>query len=434
MASLMLIIVLAIVIQCVDGKHRIVQVSELSSDVDLFGNGEDYISPSCCFYGNCSCNSLDHAPAHLTNNVLINITTDLMLSSLIEVSNLVNVSIIGHNNPTVNCRKFGGINLTFCHNCIIQGIIWDGCGAKTVYAKTKAVLKISYSSNITIQNCSFQHSIGQAVILSEVSGDVNINHCQFVYNSYYRDHGAAVHYSSNNVTNQPESLLTITNCSFSYNKGFKSLVYLKNKISRNIIIHFSKFCHNQGVTSVYAINQRLSFKGELLFQNNTANRSAGMYIIDHSSISFDKDSNIAFIQNYGYKGVAVFLANHSTFLFDRNSKANFKYNKATNGIIYSEDYSKVIFTGNCEMIFYNNLATQHGAAISSFDNSQIEFSGKSKVTFNSNIVAHSRRLPPTAGGIIYSGIYSNVMFKGNSSMVFIHNNILMCVAICIQYS
>ena len=204
-------------------------------------------------------------------------------------------------------------------------------------------------------------------------------------------------------------------------------MYLNNKISRNTIIHFSNFCHNQGVTSVYAINRRLSFKGELLFQNNTANSSAGMYIIDHSSISFDEDSNVAFIQNYGHKGVAVFLRNHSTVLFDRNSKTNVKSNKATNGIIYSEDYSKVTFTGNCEVIFYNNLATQYGAVISSFDSSQIEFSGKSKVTFNSNIVVHSRRLPPTAGGVIYSGIYSNVLFKGIYSMVFSHNNILMCV-------
>ena len=55
----------------------------------------------CCVYGNCSCNSLDHALANLASNVVINITTDAMFTTLINTSNLENVSIIGHNNPTV---------------------------------------------------------------------------------------------------------------------------------------------------------------------------------------------------------------------------------------------------------------------------------------------------------------------------------------------
>ena len=80
----------------------------------------------CCVHGNCSCNSLGHALANLTNtnNVLINITTDVILSSLINTSNLENVSIIGHNNPTVNCKNAGGLHFNFCHNCIIQDITW----------------------------------------------------------------------------------------------------------------------------------------------------------------------------------------------------------------------------------------------------------------------------------------------------------------------
>ena len=65
---------------------------------------------------------------NLTSNVLLNITTDVALISVIHASDLVNVSIIGHNNPTVNCRGVGGIHFTFCHNCIIQGITWDKCG------------------------------------------------------------------------------------------------------------------------------------------------------------------------------------------------------------------------------------------------------------------------------------------------------------------
>ena len=123
-------ILLLVVAYYVDGNQRIIHVSELVSDnKDSVTSDEGDNSLICCVYGNCSCSSLDHALANLTSNVLINITTDVTLSSLVRVSDLENVSIIGHNNPTVNCRSVGGIHFTFCNNCIIQGITWDGCGS-----------------------------------------------------------------------------------------------------------------------------------------------------------------------------------------------------------------------------------------------------------------------------------------------------------------
>ena len=75
-------------------------VSEpISDDEDLSTSGDGDRNLMCCVYGNCSCNSLDHALANLASNVLINITTDVMFTTLINASNLENVSIIGHSNP-----------------------------------------------------------------------------------------------------------------------------------------------------------------------------------------------------------------------------------------------------------------------------------------------------------------------------------------------
>ena len=73
-----------------DDNQRIVHVSELiSDDGSTFpSSGEDLI---CCIDGNCSCNSLDLALAHLANDVVINITINATLSSLIKVSNLENM-------------------------------------------------------------------------------------------------------------------------------------------------------------------------------------------------------------------------------------------------------------------------------------------------------------------------------------------------------
>ena len=264
------IILFAVLGECTEGNRRIVHVGELSSDDDFFTNGEDDNSHVCCVYGNCTCNSLDHALANLTSNVVINITTDMMLSSLIKLSDLQNVSITGHNNPTVNCKYVGGIHLTFCYNCVIQGITWDGCGAETTDNLTEPwpAIKLKCSSNIAIQNCCFQHSIGQALILSEVSGDININNCSFVNNSHHRGHGAAIHYS--NIYNAMKSfcdqfVFILNHCNFTNNRHVTSLVYVENRLFKyhKIIFNNSKFSSNQGislyVTGFWKTDQDVTF-------------------------------------------------------------------------------------------------------------------------------------------------------------------------------
>ena len=353
-----LVITLAILVNYVDGnqlKQRIIHVSKLTSGD---GNG------TCCVYGNCSCISLDHALANLTSNVLINITTDMTLSSLVRVSDIENVSIIGHNNPTVNCTVFGGIHLSFCYNCIFQGIAWDGCGNKRIDYHTAGV-KLNNSSYITISNCSFQRSKGQAVLLSEVSGDVNINHCNFLYNNHYGGHGAAIHYSSSN-TELP--VFTISDCNFAYNYA-RSLVYFENTISAkhyNITFCSAKFCHNHG-TSVYSINQNICLIEKNIFHNNTAENIGGIYISDHSTVIFGENSNATFITSFvNFGGGMVFLKNHSSIIFDQNSLTTFNDNKATNGgAVYSEGSSNITFKATSKVIFNNNFAKQYGGAICS---------------------------------------------------------------------
>ena len=249
------IMILAVVFQHVDGYHRFVQVSGLISDIDdedFFTNGKYNNNHICCVYGNCTCNSLDYALTNLISNVLINITTDVTLSSLIERTDLQNVTVIGHKNPTVN-YKTEGIHFTLCHNCIIQGITWDRCGNEITYKFTEPGIKLSYCSKVTIRNCCFQHSIGQVLVLSEMSGDVNINNCSFVNNSHYRGHGAAIHYScmyNENISPYYQFIFTVNICNFTNNKHIKSLVYIDNRLLKyhKIIINNCIFSNNQGTS------------------------------------------------------------------------------------------------------------------------------------------------------------------------------------------
>ena len=406
-------VLVSLVVQLINGSQRIVYVSEpISDDKDLSTSGDGDSNLMRCVYGNCSCNSFDHALANLTSNVLINITTDVMFTTLFNASNLENVSIIGHNNPTVYCKRAGGIHFNFCHNCIIQDITWDGCGRET-----EPGIKLRDSSNIVIEKCSFQYSKGPAIVLSGVSGNVNISHCNLIHNIHYRGHGAAIHYSSSSVTNDLQLALAIGNCNFTNNKNAKSLVYIESlmSISNNniyITIQNANFCHNKGA-SIYVVNQNLYLFEKVLFQNNTAENSAGIYMKDHSTVIFGKNSDAAFIQNSAeYNGGAVFLTDHSSIIFDQNSIATFTDNNANSGTIYSEVNCNVTFQATCEVTFTNNIVKRRGSAIYSLLG-HITFTGNSKVKSINNEV----RGGYYDGGAIYS-IHSHISFEGNSITLF----------------
>ena len=424
LSSIAIAVVLPSLVQYVGGNQRTLHVSELiSDDEDLVtssgdGSGVDSIL-LCCKYENGYYLLFDDALGDLTSNVLLNVTTDVMLSSYIAILNLENVSIVGHNNPTVNCTGVGGIHFISCHSCTIQGITWDGCGTNV-----EPGLKLSDSSNITIQDCSFQHSIGQAVVLSNISGYVNINHCKFVNNNHYRGHGAAISYSSSNITDYPPLLFTICNCNFTHNKGAKSYVYIKNGRSRHINLCDSKFYHNKGA-SIYAVNYNLYLNGKNLFQNNTAEDGAGIYISAHSTVIFGRNSDVAFIENSAHhSGGAIYISIFGNIVFTDNSFAVFSNNNAEldGGAMYNNYLSIISFEGNSNTQFTNNNVERYGGAIRSFsssiyfkDNSNTEFTNNNAEQIGGAILTENRYY---FRNYIFHGIY----FKDNSTAKFINNN------------
>ena len=425
-----LAVVLALVVDNVDAnQQRIVYVNEPFIDngdtVTNSGDGSsgDVTSPLCCVYGNCSCYSFDDALDSLTSNVLLNITIDVMLSSLINASNLKNISIIGHNNPIVNCKGVGGIHFTFCNNCIIRGIIWDGCGAGSS-DNTAQALKLKYSSNITILNCSFQHSKGQAVVLSDCTGDVNINHCRFVNNSHYRGHGAAISYSSNNIIIYPiPFLFQICNCNFTYNEGSESLVHIENNMTEinSITLCNSIFYHNQGV-SIYVVNQELYLNGNNSLENNMANSGAGIYS-NHSTVIFGRNSYATFIQNSAHNSGGAIYSNNGNIYFKDNSTTMFINNIAyKGGAIHSSYGSTISFEDNSTTLFSNNNAGYSGGAILIgvarvwvvHKYSGLSFKDNSTTVFNNNSAINE-------GGAVYQGD-GNIYFEDNSFTMFSNNN------------
>ena len=196
-------------------------------------------SVHCCVSENCSCHSFINLLDNFTSDGTIYITLNMVLPSVVQLMHLKNIAIIGYNNPTVQFGYSGGLQFVHCYNLTIEGIKWNGCGAKSNASTTPGIgLYVHNSSNIIFQNCTFQNSFGQSVVLSEVLGNVNINNCKFTHNNYYNNHGTAIHYSSNNNAK-------LVFCKFTHNNYYNNhgtaihyssnnnakLVFIKHKLS-----------------------------------------------------------------------------------------------------------------------------------------------------------------------------------------------------------
>ena len=136
-------------------------------------------STECCVNGMCACSSLYTALWNITNNTIINITSErvaLLNNATMGSNKLTNITITG-NNVIVMCNNSGSVYCESCDHVSIEGITWDSCGDPDIAGVT-----FNVTSNISLVNCTFQHSQSQAVSLLEVLDNVLIQSCKFLLN------------------------------------------------------------------------------------------------------------------------------------------------------------------------------------------------------------------------------------------------------------
>ena len=401
LSRILVIVLLLILIQDVTGV-----------EVESSGEGSTTGSGQSTFSNDSNC-SFHHELANLTSNGLITIMTDVMLLSIVPLVGLENILIIGHDNPTVNCDNTGGIHFDNCHNCTTTGITWEKCGTKN---DNMPVMKLYNSSNIIIQNCSFQHSITQAIALSEMLGNVTISGCKFVSNNHSEGNGTAIHYSSK-PKHHSKFLLSISNCNFSHNGASinTSIVYISpssNKSMEQVYLTNSVFLNNQG-TPVYVSHQNVVTSGIIVFDGNEVNNGGGIFITNQSSVVFE-NSEIKFINNKAlHDGGALYVQN-SDVIFKNNSIVIINSNQARyGGGLYIVDNCDITFDENSTVTIYNNQAYDDGGALGIENNCDVTFEGNSIVTIYNN--------QATFGGGLVILENSNITFEGNST-VTINNN------------
>ena len=399
----------------VDGSERTLYVSELN--ISYCDKSIITVSPnntSFCHENESCYASFDHALANVKNDDVINITTDSTLSFHNILTGLENVSIIGYNNPTVYCYNtsviIGALQFNSCTNCTIRGITWSGCGG-IIDDINYPVLQFYNSSNVTIENCIFQHSKGQVIALSEI-GDFAINHCKFLQNRYLGSHGGSII----DIADQGNSQInfTIRNCNFTDNKGATSTINIgQSNVESlgNISFHNSAFSKNEGPV-IYLNHQDLYLYGEFLFKENTAENGAGMFVTNNSHVYFDKDSSVEFSQNIARKnGGAIYLSNNSTILLGRTS--NFTNNQASGYGGAIALYNNCNIENNFSALFLNNDATHSGGAISIRHYCTVALGQNS--TFNNNTANNGGAMALYNNSGVINGRYSKLKFKGNTA-------------------
>ena len=79
------------------------------SDISFDSNGtvtcSDPETLPVCIHQSCFCQVIDNVLASLTSNIQIDLSINVILSSIITLSDFNNISIIGHHNPTINCSN-----------------------------------------------------------------------------------------------------------------------------------------------------------------------------------------------------------------------------------------------------------------------------------------------------------------------------------------
>ena len=343
---------------------------------------------------------------------------------------------MGHNNPTVLCTNGGRLDVALqllyqvVANVTIKGVTWIGCGFASYY-QSIAVLSIwggyDYSINLTIQNCSFQYSLGQVIYLSYAPKlSVNITDSKFENSGTIKNYDNDIAYVIE--LNAELVLTTIKNCHFCFNKALNIIVIAnqpQNPDFNDSVVYLinSVFCNNKGAAVKLKSSCILHIYGEVLFENNKADYGAGISLIGNvSTVIFGENSNATFVNNsVDYNGAAMYLEDHSIVIFDSNSIVTFANNKATNGIIYSKGSSNVTFKGTCQVTFTGNSATQYGSAIYSTDNSHLIFTRNAAVMFSNNSVMSFDGVYIRQGGTIFSEYYSLISFEENSNTVFKDN-------------
>ena len=344
-------------------------------------NGND--SAECCVNGTCVCSSLSTALLNIDNNTIINITSEsVALNNTIIMGSgkLTNITITG-SSVTIMCNNSGNVYCESCDNVMIEGITWDRCGDPN--GTNIAGVTFNGTSNISLVNCTFQHSQLPAVSLKQVSDKILIQSCVFLLN----------------IPMQPSwsgGILSITGPS-----GHKNSSYIRIIISQAYFYNNSYLSYFTNVSNPVLSTLFISVHGysvancDVALKNTTfiSNRNAAYMDITASKLISIQLTEVLLLNNsflYGYvtAGISMLISGSSDVVLSIMS-SNFNANNGSsvwstlsgNKISIRIDDSN--FTNNKPALYRPQVVASMTINSDANDISEITFY---RVQFNDNII------------------------------------------------
>ena len=154
-------------------------ITHVACDVVITVNNNGSDNDTCCVNGICLCSSLSSALHNVSDNTVINITSEsVTLHDIVGMGsgNLNNITITG-NDATIMCNNTGGVYCESCSDITIMGITWYQCG----HNDSTALAFINLSSGILIQDCTFQNC---PVYIWNATGNILIKDSNFIADDF----------------------------------------------------------------------------------------------------------------------------------------------------------------------------------------------------------------------------------------------------------
>ena len=161
---------------------------------------------------------------------------------------------------------------------------------------------------------------------------ITLEGCTFSNNSAVRGAAVCIANQSSNNPGDYSFVATIERCVFDHNIADESVIYIHlptDRLIKNqttVIFNTSNFTDNIGVC-IFLSQCKLMMKGNILFENNTADNGGAMYIDETSTVEIGDGANVSFIDNSAVlHGGAIFVElnygcnqNHTTFVLQTNN-------------------------------------------------------------------------------------------------------------------
>ena len=160
-------------------------ITHVACDVLITVNNNGSGNGTCCVNGTCPCSSLSSALHNVSDNTVINITSEsVTLHDIVGMGsgNLRHIIITG-NGATIMCNNTGGVYCKSCSNITIMGITWYQCGRNDSEHPITQIPVLNFTnilSKILIHACTFQNSSGCPVYMQGAKGNISVIESSFV--------------------------------------------------------------------------------------------------------------------------------------------------------------------------------------------------------------------------------------------------------------